>query len=157
VSLQLLDDAERRAYLQRATGRETDPFAAPAGAAPRFLTFVLLLEHTGEGRLVLEAQNCWLRGEGGLVLYPVGAEAAQAAYGVEGLEPAPAYAPALRAVLERSVVLEPGETVAGLLVYPSPKPRTKRFHVEVQLTTSSGDVVRMHAPYRLPKRGGDGR
>jgi hypothetical protein len=151
VRLQLVDDGQRQAYLQRATGSATDPFASPPDKPSGYHTFLLQIENQGSGEIIFQAQNCWLTSDRNDHLYPVGMEGLRATYGMLGHELTPAYERTGSALLENSFTVLPGRQAAGLLVYRSVKPKAKRFQVELQLTVSTGDVIRLNAPYRRPK------
>jgi hypothetical protein len=154
VRVQLIDDAGRQAYLRRVTGMPTDPFASPPDRPPGFITFLLQIENQGEGDLVFQAQNCWLVTDKQEHLYPVGMEGLRATYGMLGRELTPAYERAQSALLENAFTLRPEGSVAGLLVYRAVKPKTRRIQLDLQLTSSTGDVIRLHAPYLRPKKKG---
>jgi hypothetical protein len=147
IQFQQIDEAERRAYLSR-IGTETDPFAAPPDAGARFLTFALLVENRSGGDLVFQPQNCWLTTNSNEILYPIGIEGLRSTYQMLELDLPPAYETSAPALLENATTLDPGQTLSGLLVYRHPKRQTRRFRVDVQLTSPAGDVVRFSAPYR---------
>jgi hypothetical protein len=152
LNLQRIDERERRAYIEKVTGSATDPFAAPPGHAPGFVTFVMQLENNGGGILVFRAQQCWLVTDRNEILHPIGMDGLRARYGMVGRELGPAYEQSLAAVIPTSRMLNPGETMAGLLVYSRFKPNTKRYRLDIQITTANGDVALVTAPYRRIKK-----
>ena len=152
LRVQQIDGAARLAYIERVTGLAIDPFSAPGDEAPRFESFLLQIENVGAGRLVFRAQQCLLKGRTTEILTPFAMETMQATYGMLGQKMQPAYQRAGPAMLPTTRELGAGETIAGLLIYPKVNHRTKRFHLEIQITTSAGDVVTVHAPYRRLKK-----
>lgn len=149
-----LSDEDRQAYLQRVTGAVTDPFASPPDQKPRFLTFLIRLENRETPSLMLNAQQCWLVTNKGEHLTPVGLEELRAGYGILDREMPPAYDRVRPAVFEYSWTLGQGESASGLLIYRAFKPKTKSFQIDLQLTRSTGDVIRRSAPY-VKKKPGD--
>jgi hypothetical protein len=148
LRVQAIDEAQRQAFIRQVAGLETDPFATPPGQAPRFLTFLAQLENNGSGTLVFRAPQCWLITNRNEHLSPIGMESLQATYGVMGQSMSPAYEHVGSAFLPTARDLGPGDSLAGLLVYNMFKPQTKRYRLEIQITTPSGDVVPITAAYR---------
>ena len=148
LRLQALDETQRQAFIRRATGVATDPFATPTGQEPRFLTFLAELENNGAGTLVFRAPQCWLITNRNEHLSPIGMETLRSTYGVMGQSMSPAYERVGSAFLPTAHDLEPGRSLSGLLVYNMVKPSARRFRLEVQITTPSGDVVPVTAAYR---------
>ena len=152
LRVQQIDGAERLAYIENVTGLAIDPFAAPGDQAPRFESFLLQIENVGAARLVFRSHQCLLKGRNTEILTPFAMETMSTTYGMMGQKMQPAYQRAGPAMLPTTRELAAGETLAGLLVYPKVKPRTKRFRLEIQITTSAGDVVTVNAPYRRLKK-----
>jgi len=77
------------------------------------------------------------------------------------MELPPAYERISPVLLEGARTIIPGDSLSGLLVYRFVEPRTKRYHVDVDLIPPSGDIIRIRAPYRrerledVKKRRGD--
>jgi hypothetical protein len=69
-----------------------------------------------------------------------------------GADLGPAYERSLVAVVPTSRMLDPGEMLAGLLVYRAFKPSTRRYRLDIQITTATGDVAWISAPYRRMKK-----
>lgn len=151
LRLQRIGEPERRAFIEKATGSRTDPFASPPDRPPGYVTFVMQLENNGGGSLVFRAQQCWLVTNRKKILSPIGAEGLRASYGLLGREMGPAYESGLSAVVPTTRTLEGGESLAGLLVYRAFDPATKRYRLEIQITTANGDVTMITAPYRRLK------
>jgi hypothetical protein len=151
LRVQRIDEAQRLAFIEKTTGLRTDPFAAPPGKEPRFVTFIAQLENNGAGGLVFRGDQCWLVTNKNEHLNPLGLESLAAAYSVMGGEMSPAYKVTAGAFLPDSRTLQPGESIAGLLVYNMFKPGTKKFELDIQITTPSGDVVSVGAPYKRVK------
>ena len=56
-----------------------------------------------------------------------------------------------RLVLENRTTLTTGESVSGLLVYRTFKPRTRNFQIDVTLNYGDGNAIRTFAPYKRRK------
>jgi hypothetical protein len=153
IRLQQISDAERQAYIEKATGIPTDPFAGRPGVRPRFVAFVLEIENLGEGSLHMNPAHCWLSTNRSKIETPMGLTDLSFAYRVAGQDLPPAYEKVGPLLLDRPVVVPPKESVHGLLVYHNVEPKTRSYKVDVQLTMPDGDVVRFSAPYRRAKRG----
>ena len=151
LRLTRLDDTGRQEFIRRETGINTDPFAARPDRPATFVTFLLELKNSGGGSLSLNPQNCWLF-VGAIPEYPLDIPTLESYYRLMEQELPPAYRNAGRALLDRELVLAPGEAASGLLVYRAEIQRAKRFRVEVQLTLASGDVERYTASYRRVKK-----
>lgn len=152
LRVQMIDDDQRRRYIEHVTGLATDPFAAPPDEPPRFLTFVVEIENHGAASLSFNPTSCWLTGSRATdVFSPYDMDQLGFDYRSEGLELPPAYAKAAGALLEHPRLVEPGQSVAGLLVYRALPPRTRKMQLDLQLSLANGDVVRVSAPYRRLK------
>jgi hypothetical protein len=151
LRLQRLDEAERASYIEKVTGVATDPFATPPGRRPRFVTFLMELENNAEGHLMYRAQQAWLVTSRKEFFTPLGMDTLRATYGMVDREMSPAYARVGEAFVPTDHTLNAGEVLAGLLVYRAPEPGTRRYRLEIQITTPSGDVATVVAPYRRSK------
>jgi len=151
LRLQKVEDKDRRAYIQKTTGADTDPFATPEGKAPGYVTFVMQLENNGGSNLDFRAQQCWLMTNRKEILHPVGSGSLKARYGMVGREMGPAYESSLEAVVPSQRTLYAGQSMAGLLVYRAYKPNTRAYQLDIQITTPSGDVALVSLPYRRIK------
>jgi hypothetical protein len=151
LRLQRVDEAQRLAYIEKVTGVATDPFRSPPDQEPRFLSFLMQLENNGAGSLVFRSAQCWLVTNKAEHLNPVGMDTLRATFAVMEAEVSPAYERVGSAFLPTDHTLDPGESMAGLLVYNMVKPGTRRYKVDIQITTPSGDVVPVTAPYRRVK------
>ena len=151
LRLQRVDETQRQAYIEKVTGVATDPFATPPDQEPRFLSFLMQLENNGAGSLVFRSAQCWLVTNKAEHLNPVGMDTLRASYAVMEAEISPAYERVGSAFLPTDRTLHPGESMAGLLVYNMVKTGTRRYKVDIQITTASGDVVPVTAPYRRVK------
>ena len=152
LRVQQITGDERLAYIENVTGLAIDPFAAPVNEAPRFESFLLQIENVGVGKLIFRSQQCLLKGRTAEILTPFAMETLRTTYGMMGQKMQPAYQRAGPAMLPTTRELDVGESIAGLLVYSKVKPKTKRFRLEIQITTSAGDVVTVTAPYRRLKK-----
>jgi hypothetical protein len=151
VHLRQVDAQERLRYIEGATGLSVDPFAAPAGEDPRFTSFLIVIENRGDTPLSFNALNCWLTTNRQQIETPLGLTDLSFDYQLMGLELPAAYAGIAPLMLEGTRTLAPGDSLSGLLVYHAVDARTRRFHVDVELTMPSGDEVRLRAPYRRPR------
>jgi hypothetical protein len=64
----------------------------------------------------------------------------------------PAYDRSVTAVVPTTRTLYAGDSLTGLLVYRAFKPKTKRYRLDIQITTASGDVSKVTIPYRRIKK-----
>jgi hypothetical protein len=156
LRLQRLDEEQRRSYIQKVAGTTTDPFATPPDKKPHFLTFLMELRNSGGGSLVFRSQQCWLVTDKEQFLYPMGLEALRGLYGLVDQEPSPAYERTAAAFVPATHTLEAGPSLAGLLVYSAPSPKAKRFQLEIQITSPSGDVALVKVPYRRVRENREG-
>jgi len=152
IRLAALDDARRAAYLRRAAGTESDPFAAKSVDGPAFVTFHVTVENGADGSLVFEPQRCWLRTASGQVRVPLDPVSAGSAYRLRDGELPPAYRPAIDTLFGSDVILRRGESAGGLLVYEGVRRRTKGFIVELHASTSDGEHRTCKAAYRREKK-----
>ncbi|HKQ62255.1 MAG TPA: hypothetical protein VJS92_13270 [Candidatus Polarisedimenticolaceae bacterium] len=154
VHLKQLDAGERGDFLLNTTGFKIDPFAAPADAAPRFLTWLLVVENRGDSSLEFNPLNSWLSTNRTEIHTPLSLEDLRGRYGLFDRELPAAYEHTRQALFDQPRTVRPGETAAGLLVYPAIDARTKRFKLDVVIALPSGDVARLSAPYlreKLPR------
>jgi hypothetical protein len=147
-----LDDAERLAYLERQTGLQIDPWAAPPGANPRFLTFLVVIENRSDTRMEFNPVHCWLMTNKEEIQTPLSLNDMQFDYRFQGQDLPKAYERVGPVLLDGTVTVEIGEKISGLLVYRTVKPKTKSFTVDTRLTMFNGDVVRFSAHYRRPPK-----
>jgi hypothetical protein len=151
VYLREIDQQERLKYIEGATGLKIDPYAAPGDKQPRFLTFLLVVENRSETALGFNALNCWLKTNRESIQTPLGLTDLSFDYHMAGMELPPAYQRISHLLLEGAHTILPGDRLSGLLVYRVVEPKTKRYHVDVDLTPPSGEVIRITAPYRLER------
>jgi hypothetical protein len=149
IRLQRIDDGRRLAYLTHVTGLQTDPFMDPPGQVKRFENFVIQIENRGKLGISFNPLSAWLVSEREQDLRtPYGMEELRFAYSSAGLDMPPAYMHAQGALLDRPIIIEPGASASGLLLYRAPAPKSRKMQVELSLTLPSGDIVRFVAPYR---------
>ena len=151
VHLRQLDAAERLRYIRGATGVAVDPFATPPGETPRYLTFLIVIENRNDTLLSFNALDCWLTTNRQQIETPLGLTDLSFDYQIMGLAIPAAYERVSPVMLDGTRVLAPGDKLSGLLVYHVVDERTRRFHLDVELTPPSGDELRMRAPYRRVK------
>lgn len=152
MSIQQLTDSERTAYLEHVTHLALDPFLPPPTQEPRYLTFLLQLENRGDQAATFNPLDSWLVTNNRQVIYPLGLDDLGAAYRQMESELPQAYEAVRPALLERPSILEPGDSVAGLLIYRTCGPKTKRFRVDLQIVLAGGNVIKASAPYRRMKQ-----
>lgn len=152
LRVQRIGEDERRAFIEKVTGSPTDPFASPPDQPPGFVTFVMELENNGAANLAFRSQQCWLVTDRNEIMHPIGMEGLRARYASVGREMGPAYERSVAAVVPTTHTLYAGDTLAGLLVYRAFKPKTKRYKLDIQITTASGDVSKVTIPYRRVKK-----
>ena len=146
------DPKNRQIYIERITGSATDPFSTPADQPAGYVSFLMGVENTGKNNLIFQPKNSWLMTDKKEVRQPVAIEDLMATYGMMGEDLSPAYARAKDAVMSETKFLDPGESTSGLLIYRAFERKTKRFKVDVVLTSPNGDLVRLSANYALPKK-----
>jgi len=151
IYLREVDQQERLKYIQGATGFTVDPYAAPPGKAPRFLSFLLVIENRSDTAVGFNALDCWLKTNRQKIETPLGLTDLSFDYHVAGVELPPAYERISPLLLEGARTIIPGDSLSGLLVYHVVEPKTKRYYVDVDLIPPSGDIVRFRAPYRREK------
>ena len=91
VYLREINQQERLKYVQGATGLAIDPFAAPPGKDPRFLSFLLVIENRGDAAIGFNALDCWLKTNKQKIETPLGLTDLSFNYHVAGVELPPAY------------------------------------------------------------------
>lgn len=151
VYLREIDQQERLKYIEGATGLAIDPFAAPRGEDPRFLSFLLVIENRGDAAFGFNALDCWLKTNRQKIATPLGLTDLSFDYHMAGMELPPAYERISPLLLEGARTVIPGDSLSGLLVYHVVESKTKRYHVDVDLIPPSGDIIRFRAPYRREK------
>lgn len=148
IHLRRVDGEERQNFIGGVTGLSVDPFASPEGRGERFLSFLLRIDNRTDGAVQFNPINSWLMTNRKEVQYPIGLTDLSFSYHVAGREFPVSYERVGPALLEQSREILPGQTTSGLLVYHVLDPKTKRFHVDVEVTLANGDLVRFAAPYR---------
>jgi hypothetical protein len=153
LRLQMIDDAQRLAYIEHVTGVSVDPFLSPPEEQDRFLSFVIEIQNRGQAPLSFNPRGAWIgtdtRNDAST---PIGLTDLAFGYRMTDREMPPAYNRVAAALLEHPRFVNPGASVSGLLIYRSVAPRTKRMRLDFALTLPSGEEVRFTAPYqRKPK------
>ena len=148
VYLREINQQERLKYILGATGVKIDPYAAPAGKGPRFHSFLLVVKNHSDSAVGFNALDCWLKTNKDKIATPLGLTDLAFDYHMAGMELPPAYERISPVLLEGARTIIPGDSLSGLLVYRFVEPRTKRYHVDVDLIPPSGDIIRIRAPYR---------
>ena len=154
VHLRQVDPAERLRYIRGATGVAVDPFAPPPDQPQRFLTFLIVIENRSDTALSFNALDCWLTTNRKEIATPLGLTDLSFDFQIAGQPLPAAYERISPVMLDGTRLLAPGDKMSGLLVYRLLDPRTRRFHLDVELTPPSGDELRMRAPYRKVKPDG---
>jgi hypothetical protein len=112
------------------------------------MSFLLLIENHSETTVGFNALDCWLKTNREKIGTPLGLTDLSFDYHVAGVDLPPAYERISPVMLEGARTIIPGDRLSGLLVYRQVEPKTKRFHVDVDLIPPSGEVIRFRAPYR---------
>lgn len=146
--VKMVDEQERLAYVKRITGIEIDPFHAPTGKDPRFLSFLLVLENRGTDHLELNPLKTWLVTNKNEIRTPLGMTDVSFTYRMHGLDLPTAYERIEPALLNMPRSVAPDESTSGLLVYKAIDPKTRRFSIDVRVSLPDGEVVELSAPYR---------
>lgn len=157
INLRSVDDDERLNYIQRMTGLPIDPFAAPPGSDPRFISFLLLIENDGEADVGFNAMASWLKTDHSQLETPLGLTDLSFAYHTVGQAFPRAFQRVGPVLLDGAYSIRPGEEFSGLLVYRVVETKTKRFHVDVDLVLAEGEIVTFSAPYRRDKKDKGGK
>lgn len=148
IRVQQITDEQRVAFIEHVTGVAVDPFGGRPDAPQRFFTFVLEVENRGEAMLGFHPRNCWMQPNRSADLEtPMSLSDLAFEYRVLDMELPPSYEKAAPALYQHSVVIEPGASRAGLLVYKALNPKNKHFNVDVQLAMPDGDIVKFSAHY----------
>ena len=156
IHLRQVDDGERLNFIGHVTGLAVDPFASPYDEPPRFLSYLVHIENRGKEALEFNPVNSWLTTNRKQILYPVGMTDLLSMYHEGGMELPETYDRVGPAVLERARTIDPGATLAGLLVYRVVDARTRSLSVDIELTRPNGKAVLFAAHYRRPKKGEHG-
>jgi len=159
IWIKQVDNAERLNFIERTTGFAIDPFAGRPDEPPAYHTFLVVLENQGSGELSFNPQSCWLKTNRTKVLLPQGLAELSFSYRVTGRQLPAAYENVQQALFERAIMVAPGTSASGLLVYDRVEKKTKRWNLGLRLTLPDGERVAFNAPYRrtdLKKKGSDG-
>ena len=154
-----LDHAERLNFIERTTGFAIDPYAGRPDQPQAYHTFLVVVENQGSGELSFNPQSCWLKTNRTKVLLPQGLAELSFNYRLTGRELPAAYENIQKALLERAIIVAPGATASGLLVYDRVHKNTKRWNLGLRLTLPDGERAAFNVPYRrtdLKKKGSDG-
>jgi len=151
LRLQQLDNAQRLAYIQHATGLTTDPFASRPDQPARYVSFILEIENRGVEKLHFNSTQCWLVTNRNKVQSPILMSDLSFQYRQIGRDMPAAYERVQLALLDDASIVDPGRSVAGLLVYRRLGPKTKRFRVDARVTSADGAVGNLVAAYRKLK------
>ena len=159
IWLKELDSVERLNFIERTTGFAIDPYAGRPGEPEGYHTFLVVIENQGTGQLSFNPQSCWLMTNRTKVLLPQGLAELSFNYRLMGRELPVAYENIQKALFERAILLDPGATASGLLVYERVQNNTKRWNLSLRLTLSDGERAAFNVPYRrtdVKKKRSDG-
>lgn len=149
IWLKHLDDAERLAYIERQTGVSVDPFRAKPGQAPRFFSFLMVIENRTASNMEFNPMHSWVMTNKKEIQSPLAMTDLGFDYRMmSGRDLPPTYRRVAPALLDLPRTIKPGEKISGLLVYRSFKRKAKRFTVDAKLSLSDGEVVKFTAYYR---------
>lgn len=148
IRLKLLGEEERIDYLESRTGFRVDPFASRPDQEPRYLGFRFEMLNQAEGPITFRTENAWLRAAKAQLLTPTSVNRLSTTARLLKHEMPDAYDVTSDVIIDRSVTLEPGQRLEGLLVYRRPNEGTRKFHLGFHFTLPSGDLGRFTADYR---------
>lgn len=151
LRLQQITPRQRLEFIEKRTGVATDPFASPPGQPDRFLAFVLQLQNNGGDTLTFRSQQAWMITDKNEHNNPLGMDTLRSNFSVMGGEMSPAYERVTQAFIPSSANIAGGESMVGVLIYRQFKATTKRFKIEIKLTTADGEVSTVTTPYRRRK------
>jgi len=154
-----VDSDERLNFIERVTGFQIDPYAQHPDQPPAYHTFLVVIENQGSAGLSFNPQSCWLKTNRNKILLPQGLADLSFNYRVTGRQLPTAYENVQDALFERAIMVAPGSTASGLLVYDRVGKKTKRWDLGLRLTLPDGERAAFNAPYRrtnLKKKGSGG-
>ncbi len=151
VHLQRLSNEQRLAAIKHLSGLEIDPFRQKPGMPPTFQTFLLVLHNESEESLFFNTAKCWFKPNTAHLETPLDLQRVRSLFRTSGLEMPGAYENLDRVLLNGEMLLQPGETLTGLLVYRFPSQKIRRFTIDVPLTLSRGDGVSFRAGWQRIK------
>lgn len=148
-----IDEATRRAYVERRSGLSLDPFmTSPGRPMEGFLAFHVLVENRTETRMVFQPQACRMQTSWKEYQAPLDLPTILAAFEIAD-RPAPANIERIRsAIFDGEVVLEPGERRDGLFIFHTPDPPPKRYQIDVGATLTRGEPFGFSAFYKKRKK-----
>jgi hypothetical protein len=150
VQIELLDDASRILFLESAGITTGDPFSARA-IGWRTFTFLLRVTNTGEDDIELRPQNFFF-----ITRKPVSNSTAcdftcLIAAGERVKLKKDESKRLLRAVMDTSETLAPGEKLSKLLVYNRMPNEFHEFVLDLDGFSVEGELFRIVVPYAVPK------
>jgi len=154
-SLQLIEPAQRLAFINHLTGVAIDPFASPQNEEERYMTFVLEIRNDNEGQLGLSflPKSAWLvPNKKKETRTPTGLGELRFSYQIAGQELPAAYERVAPALFETPVTVYPGDSVAGLLIYEMLPANVQSFVIDLSMTLSTGSRIKFTAPFVQPKK-----
>lgn len=152
-SLQLIDPAQRLAFINHLTGVTIDPFASPKNEDDRYLTFVFEIRNTGDLSLSFLPKGAWLVPDKVKeTRSPTSFGELRFSYQTAGAEMPVAYERVAAAFYEPPVTVYPGDSVARLLVYKRLPHNVQSFSFDLSMTLSTGSRIKFTVPYAQPKK-----
>ncbi len=149
---QKLDGAQRLAYIEHITGVAVDPFATRIDQPDYYISFVIELENQAAGQISFNPGSTWLvTNREWEIQSPLGLNDLGFLYRVAGKALPPAYERIGDAIIADPVLLSPGESISGLLMFKAVHPKTKWMKLEPVLTLPTGDILRFSMGYQRPK------
>ncbi len=139
-------------FLRARAGMDEDPFEPSPGRPRGFLTWVLVLENTGETPVIFQPQRATLETDSKDFRNPLDTAAVQSAYEMLDRPMPAAYAALPKVLWEVERTIPPKKSMAALLVYRAPDPRTWGFVIEIPVTDLRGDAIAVTAPFRRVKK-----
>lgn len=150
VQIELLDDANRELFLESAGITTGDPFSAQAIGWHTF-SFLLRVTNTGESDIEIRPQSFFF-----ITRKPVSNSTAcdftcLIAAGERVKLKKDESKRLLRAVMDTSETLAPGEKLSKLLVYNRMPSEFRDFVLDLDGFSVSGELFRIVVPYAVPK------
>ncbi len=142
----------RLEFLRARAGMDVDPFEPSPGRPRGFLTWVLVLENTGDAPVLFQPARATLETDSKDFRSPLDTAAVQSAYEMLDRPMPEAYAALPKVLFEGERTIPPKQSAAGLLAYQVPDPGTHGFAIALAVTNVRGDAIAVTAPFRRTKR-----
>ena len=126
-----LDDLARGAFIRARAEGATDPFGPDHGGTPRYITFRLMIQNTGDTEpVVFQPQNIYLASSAGDRLFPLDFPQAYSRFAGSVNNDPRMLEDLAKYLFDVGVSVLPGGRVEGLLVYPAGRIEAKKLRME---------------------------